>query len=117
VNAPTLNDTIRRIHAVIDIPIVITIVSEHEDTSGRFEAGASILNVSAAAKTPEVVRILRAKHPEAPIIATGGPTEESIARTIEAGANAITWTPPTTGELFRTMMERYRENISNPDRT
>ncbi len=35
-----------------------------------------------------------------PIIATGGPTEESILRTIQAGANAITYTPPTTGQLF-----------------
>jgi len=111
VNAPTPNDTIRHMHAVIDIPVVVTVVSEHEDTAGRFEAGAAILNVSAAAKTPEVVRILREKHPEAPIIATGGPTDDSIARTIEAGANAITWTPPTTGELFRIMMERYREKI------
>jgi len=111
VNAPTPNDTIRRIKKVIDIPIVVTVVSGHEDTAGRLESGASILNVSAAAKTPEVVRILRGKHPEAAIIATGGPTDESIARTIEAGANAITWTPPTSGELFRGMMERYRERI------
>ena len=43
------------------------------------------------------------------IIATGGPTEESILETIRAGANAITITPPTTGELFAGIMHDYRE--------
>lgn len=108
VNAPTANDTIARIHRVIDIPIVVTVVHGDEDIAGRLAAGAAILNVSAAAQTPDVVRRLRVKHPEVPIMATGGPTDESILSTIEAGANAITWTPPTTGELFRGMMEKYR---------
>ena len=29
-------------------------------------------------------------------------------RTVEAGANAISYTPPTTKELFSSMMEDYR---------
>ena len=111
VNAPTPNETIRMMRDVVDIPIVVTVVSEMEDISGRLEAGASILNISAAADTPKVLRMLRNRYPETPIIATGGPTDESILATIEAGANAISWTPPTTGVLFRSMMERYRGRI------
>lgn len=111
VNSPTPNETIEHIHRVIDIPVVVTVVSEQDDVAGRIKAGAAILNVSAAAKTPQVVRELRAQFPEVPIIATGGPTEESIEQTIAAGANAISWTPPTTGELFKTMMERYRGQV------
>ena len=42
------------------------------------------------------------------IIATGGGQEDSIKRTIDAGANAISYTPPTTKELFSTMMDDYR---------
>ena len=34
----------------------------------------------------------------------------SILRTIEAGANAISYTPPSTKELFRVIMTGYREN-------
>lgn len=49
-----------------------------------------------------------------PIIATGGPTDESIERTIEAGANAITWTPPSNGDIFRDIMTAYRENKPHP---
>ena len=43
-----------------------------------------------------------------PIIATGGPTDESILATIRSGANAITYTPPTSAVLFSRSMERYR---------
>lgn len=50
------------------------------------------------------------EYPNVPIIASGGKTEESVLETIEAGANAITYTPPSTMELFKDMMESYRNN-------
>ena len=49
------------------------------------------------------------------IIATGGPTEETILATIAAGANAITYTPPTNGQLFAKDMHRYREWFAHMD--
>ena len=108
VNAPMGNLDIERICNYIDIPLVVTVLNEHTDIAARLNAGASILNVSAAARTPEVVRAIRRDFPDVPIIATGGGTEESIMRTVEAGANAISYTPPTTKELFSGMMEDYR---------
>jgi hypothetical protein len=42
---------------------------------------------------------------------TGGTSDESIRETINAGANAITYTPPTTGEIFGGIMERYRKTL------
>lgn len=108
-NAPTPNGIIEKVRRVIDIPIVVTVVSEHDDVTGRMAAGTTILNVSAAARTPWLVEKIRRLLPDAPLMATGGPTEQSILDTVNAGANAITWTPPTTGELFKTMMARYRE--------
>jgi 2-keto-3-deoxy-6-phosphogluconate aldolase len=107
-NSPTKNELIASIKQRLEIPIIVTITSEKDDVSGRLSNGASILNVSAAAKTPELVAKIRAEYPDVPIMATGGPTSESILRTIDAGANAITYTPPTTAELFKDMMERYR---------
>ena len=109
VNAPMGNLDIERICNYIDIPLVVTVLNEHTDIAARLAAGASILNISAAARTPEVVRKIREKFPDVPIIATGGPTTESISATVEAGANAISYTPPTTKELFSHMMEDYRE--------
>ena len=115
VNAPTKNETIKMLHDTIDVPIVVTVLSEDEDIEGRIAAGADILNISAAGRTPQVVRSIREKFPDLPIIATGGPTDESIIETIEAGANAITWTPPSNGEVFRNIMEAYRRGEPHPD--
>ena len=108
VNAPTPVETIRKVNEVIDIPIILTVVSEYTSIEKRLKAGVDIINVSGAGRTTAIVRELREKYPELPIIATGGPTEKSILETIEAGANAITYTPPTNGELFSRKMMDYR---------
>ena len=79
VNAPTQNDVVRRLKQVLDIPVVVTVVE------------------------------IRRDFPEVPIIATGGPTDESILETIAAGANAITYTPPSSADLFAVSMQRYRQ--------
>lgn len=113
-NAPTVDETITRVRSVVDIPIIITVVSDDCDIKARLEAGADIINVSAAAKTPELVAKIRAEFPDLPIIATGGQTPESIMATINAGANAITWTPPSSGEVFRDIMQAYREGKPHP---
>ncbi len=112
-NAPTSNETIKAVAKTIDLPIVLTVVKE-DDVQGRLDAGAQILNVSAAANTPQLVAKIREAYPDVPIMATGGPTEESIKDTIEAGADAITWTPPSNGEVFRAIMEAYRKGEPHP---
>lgn len=113
VNAPTTNDVIQKLKQVLDIPVVVTVVSRRTDIAARIEAGTDILNVSGAQDTPAIVASIRARFPDVPIIATGGPTDETILETIRAGANAITYTPPSNGELFAQSMQRYRkeENI------
>ena len=108
-NAPISNPNLRAVSKVVDIPVIITVVSASTNVARRLDAGASILNVAGAEETPEIVRKIRAEFPNVPIIASGGNTNESIQRTIEAGANAITYTPPTTRELFRATMSKYRE--------
>ena len=58
---------------------------------------------------------LQKRFPDIPIIATGGPTDESILATVEAGANAITWTPPSNGDVFKDIMDKYRHGEPHPD--
>ena len=107
-------DTIRAIKEAVEIPVVYTVISEKMDIEPYLAAGVDFVNVSGAARTPEIVAALRAKYPELPIIATGGPTDESILETIQAGTNAITWTPPSNGEIFRDIMAAYRDNKPHP---
>jgi len=114
VNAPTKNETVRELTRRIDIPVVVTVVSERDDIDARVEAGTKIFNVSAAANTPQLVRYIRQKYPDLAIIATGGPTDETIRETIAAGANAITWTPPTNSQVFKGIMEAYRRGEAHP---
>lgn len=109
VNAPTSNATIRGMKAALEIPIIVTVVDDKTNIDARLKNGSTILNVSAGPNTAAVVRSIRARYPDVPIMATGGPTEESVQETVEAGANAITFTPPTTASLFKGMMEAYRK--------
>jgi len=111
VNAPTPNETITMLKKKIDIPVIVTVITEHTDIQARLDAGADILNVAASYKTADLVRKIHEQFPSVPIIATGGPTDESILRTIEAGAHAITYTPPTNGELFSVTMDKYRAEV------
>ena len=113
VNAPLADETIHQIKGIVDIPVIATVVSAKMDVARRITFGADILNVSGAADTPAIVRSIREKFPLIPIIATGGPTEETILATIEAGANAITYTPPTNGELFAESMRKYRASYTD----
>ncbi len=113
-NAPTVNEVVQHVSETIDIPIVVTVARADTDYDARIAAGADIFNVSAAAETPAIVRDIRSRYPDMPIIATGGPTDESILETIAAGANAITWTPPSNGEIFKDIMAAYRENKPHP---
>ena len=115
VNAPIADETIFQIKQVVDIPVIATIVSVEMDIGRRIASGADILNVSGAAKTPEIVSAIRKDFPDIPIIATGGPTDADIERTIQAGANAITYTPPTNGALFAEMMREYRARFTHKD--
>ena len=115
VNAPIADETIFQIKQVVDIPVIATIVSLEMDIGRRIASGADILNVSGAAKTPEIVSAIRKDFPDIPIIATGGPTDADIERTIQAGANAITYTPPTNGALFAKMMRDYRARFDPKD--
>ena len=109
-NAPISDLNLLAVTKVVDIPVIITVVSEETDIAARLASGASILNVAAGPGTAALVQKIRRNFPEVPIIASGGNTEESIQATIAAGANAITFTPPSTAELFKSMMAKYRES-------
>lgn len=107
-NSPISNVNLRAVSLAIDIPTVITVVSADTDIAARIDAGAAIINVAGGKDTPSIVSKIREKFPDVPIIASSGGTEESTRATVEAGANAVTYTPPAPAILFKQMMAQYR---------
>ncbi len=109
VNSPMPNKDIKEIADFIDIPVIATVTSLNDDYIGKIEAGAEVLNVSGGKYTADLLRAIRADiGPKFPIIATGGKNGEQILETIKAGANAISYTPPSSAEVFGQMMDKYR---------
>ncbi|WP_207302716.1 hypothetical protein [Olsenella sp. Marseille-P4559] len=114
-NSPISNVNLRAVSLAIDIPTVITVVSADADVAARIDAGAAIINVAGGKETANIVSKIREKFPDVPIIASSGGTEESTRLTIEAGANAVTYTPPAPAILFKQMMAQYRSSTTPPE--
>ena len=108
VNTSIPIDTVEALTERLNVPVVVTVCADDVVAARQIEAGATMVNVAAGARTAEVVSSLRRRYGDMPIIATGGRTDESIARTIEAGADAISWTPPDIRVLERAVMEKAR---------
>lgn len=82
-------------HCFCPLPVCAEHTEEHRKGEGN---GRKKLHAQSGEQFPDV-----------PIIASGGNTNETIRETIRAGANAITYTPPGTCELFKTTMSKYGE--------
>ena len=108
-NAPISDLNLLAVAKAVDIPVIATVTKEDTDIAARLESGASILNIACGYRTAEVVRKIREQYPQVPLIASGGKTNETVRETILAGANAITYTPPSVQELFKTIMAAYRD--------
>ena len=64
--------------------------------------------------TAKLVRWIRESYPTFPIMASGGTTDEQIMETINAGANAITFTAyGQTEKYFQSKMEEYRQKTED----
>ncbi|TDX46788.1 hypothetical protein [Orenia marismortui] len=106
-NAPIDNNTLLAVRKAIEIPIIVSVVST-DKIEERLRNGADILNVCAGRDTIKVIKYIRDRYPDVPIIATGGGSDKLIEATIDAGANAIVYTPPTTTQLMKDLMATYR---------
>lgn len=111
VGAHVTNQTLSRLKKLLDVPLVATVASEKEDFERRAENGADILNISGAQRTPAIVHTVKTTLPYVPVIATGGPTEATILETVKAGADAISFTPPSISDIFSKQMEIFRDQL------
>lgn len=112
VNTSIPVETVSALTERLNVPVVVTVCADDAVAARQIAAGANMVNVAAGAATIDVVRALRGRYPELPIIATGGPTEASVTATIAAGADAISWTPPDIRALERAVMEKGRRLVA-----
>lgn len=108
-NGPVTVDTTKMVRQYVDIPIIYTVIDKSRELQPYIDAGVNIFNISGGKDTVELVKWVREQYPDIPIIASGGKTDESIEATINAGANAITYTAYGMMEqYFHEKMETYR---------
>lgn len=108
-NGPVSVETTRMVRQYVDIPVIYTVIDKTRELQPYIDAGVDVFNVSGGKDTVELVKWVREQYPEFPIIASGGKTDESIEATIDAGANAITYTAYGMMEqYFHEKMETYR---------
>lgn len=107
---PTPPEIVARIRDEIDGLLVYTVVFEAEDVKALYQAGVDIFNISTGEFTSETVKSVRSLVPESTIMANGGPHDSTIKSTIEAGAEAIVFSPPTATEMLRSIFDNYRNN-------
>lgn len=110
-NGPVDLTTVKAVRKSVDIPVIYTVIDKTRDLQPYVDSGVNIFNVSGGKDTIELVKWVREQYPDMIIIASGGKSDESILATIEAGADAITYTTYGKAEqYFQEKMESYRNH-------
>jgi hypothetical protein len=108
VNQPFKNKDIELIKISTTLPMICSISHTGIDFRSRIEAGVDIFHITGGKATAAILEHLCFAAPGYPLLATGGKEIETVASAIAAGADGIVLTPPSSGELFKSIKDRYR---------
>lgn len=112
VNQPFKNKEIEMIKRKINIPVISSVSTLEFSFNDRINAGVDIFHITGGKSTIPILEHLNYSAPGYPVMATGGKNLDHVKQSILSGADAIVLTPPTTGELFRPIMNRYRKGLN-----
>lgn len=111
VNIPFQNNDLEKIRKRISIPIIASIASaDYELLKSKIDSGVDIFHVTGGKYTNAILKEISTKFPGFPIMATGGTSLGNIEESILAGSQAIVLSPPSNKDLFKTMMDKYRNS-------
>lgn len=65
-NAPAPPSTVYDVARITNTPVIATVLTCDDELDEKIEAGASIINVAAGRRTPDVVQQIRQRHPPHP---------------------------------------------------
>lgn len=108
VNQPFLNKEIEIIKHKINIPIISSVATADFSFQSRIESGIDIFHITGGQNTTKIIELIRQISPSFPVIATSGKTKENVRCSVASGVNAIVLSPPTNSELFKSIMNKYR---------
>ncbi len=108
ISKPTSPETIERMRNHISGKLIYTVMYDGEPVEALAEAGVDVFNIATGEFTAESVQATRELLPDIPIMASGGPYDSTIRETIEMGADAIVFNPPTATEILRSVFDNYR---------
>lgn len=111
VNQPFKNKDLNVIRKKITIPIISSVSVTDFSFQDRVDAGVDVFHITGGKNTAKILEQISYAVPGYPIMATGGKSLESIQSAITSGADAIVLTPPTSGELFKSIMDGYRKGL------
>ncbi|MFT3739957.1 MAG: hypothetical protein QM786_14490 [Breznakibacter sp.] len=112
VNQPFKNKHIERIRKLVSIPIISSVSVSNFNFRDRINAGVDIFHVTGGNNTVDIINHLTYAAPCFPVMATGGKSMDDLKGVVNAGADAVVLTPPSSGELFRVIMDKYRMGIN-----
>ena len=109
VNQPFKNEDITRLKQQLSIPIISSVSTLNFDFDQRIQAGVSCFNITGGSNTVAIVEHIQRHYPNFPIISTGGKTFDSLYNIVDKKISAVILTPPSNAELFRSIMDNYRQ--------
>ncbi|SMO51658.1 hypothetical protein [Gracilimonas mengyeensis] len=108
ISKPTSPDIIARIRKEITGKLIYTVMYDGEEVEELADAGVDVFNIATGEYTAESVAKVKELVPNVPVMASGGPYDSTILETIEMGADAIVFNPPTATEILRSVFDEYR---------
>ena len=88
VNAPTPNETITMLKKKIDIPVIVTVITEHTDIQARLDAGADIVMLDNM-NIEDMRQAVQMAKGRAETECSGNVTKENIAALVNIGVDYI----------------------------
>lgn len=108
ISKPTPPEVISEVRSKVDNLLIYTVIFNEEPIEQLYDAGVDIFNVATGEFTAESVFSIKNRVPNIHIMASGGPYNSTIRETIQAGAEAIVFNPPTATEMMRSVFDDFR---------
>lgn len=108
VNQPFKNSDILKIKKQINIPIISSVSALNFNFKERVESGVSFFHITGGQNTTRIIEHIKENFSDIPFICTAGKLMSNLKEVIDKEVHGVVLTPPSNGDLFKKIMNRYR---------